>query len=226
MSDLRIHLLSTGSLSDALIDTAAAKGIGIDAISFIATDPVGQPALEGLLDRPLTAVFTSSNAVKAIGDSGGRDWKIYCVGKMAARRFGENAIADSAGSAKELAEKIIRKNDECEIYFFCGDRRRDELPEMLRKDGFIVHEITVYRTIATPHRVTRSYDGISFYSPSAVDSFFSANTVAPEIPLFAIGNTTAEAIRLRCSNPVVVGSRQNPDKEDLIRLMIEYFHYE
>jgi uroporphyrinogen-III synthase len=224
MSDLRIHLLSTSELSDALIDEAATRGIGIDVLSFIATEPVTQPALEGLLKRPLTAVFTSNNAVKAMGENGGGDWKIYCIGKMAAGRWGEKAIAGSAASAKELAEKIIRTSAEREIHFFCGDRRRDELPDLLRKEGFIVHELIVYRTIETPHRVARRYDGISFYSPSGVDSFFSVNRVAPETPLFAIGETTADAIRLSCSNPVVVGQRQNPDKEELIRLMIEYFN--
>lgn len=226
MSDLRIHLLSTGALPDTLINEAAKKGIGIDAISFIATEHVDQPALGELLRRPLTAVFTSNNAIKSLGEKGGQDWTIYCIGKMAARRFGENAISDSAASAGELAEKIIRSSKEREIYFFCGDRRRDELPERLRKEGFLVHEIVVYRTIATPHRVHRRYDGISFYSPSAVDSFFSVNSVAPDTPLFAIGETTAETIRHTCTNPVVVGQRERPEKEELIRLMIEYFNYE
>ena len=226
MSDLRIHLLSTGAISDALIVEAAAKGIGIDTIPFIATEPVEQPALEGLLQRPLTAVFTSSNAVNAIGEKGGYEWTIYSIGNSARARFGYGAIAGTAASATELAEKIARANPQGEIYFFCGDRRRDELPDRLRKEGFFVHELIVYRTIATPQRIARRYDGISFYSPSAVDSFFSVNTIAPDTPLFAIGETTAEEVRRHCSNPVIVGRRQKPDKEDLIQLMIEYFHYE
>lgn len=226
MSDLRIHLLSTGALPAALIEEATAKGIAMEAISFITTEPVKQPALHELIRRPLTAVFTSNNAVMSIGDFGAADWKIYCIGKSAAQRFGGLAIAGSAPSAKELAEKIVRTNKGGEIYFFCGDRRRDELPDMLRAEGFMVHEVVVYRTIATPHRLTRRYDGISFYSPSAVDSFFSVNTVDPKTTLFAIGETTAEAIRRNCNNPVVVGPSQRPDKEELTRLMIEYFHYE
>jgi uroporphyrinogen-III synthase len=217
--------LSTGELSSALIDEAAAKGILIDAFSFIETEPMEQRQLEELLKRPLAAIFTSKNAVKAIGDKGGRDWKIFCIGKMeVAERFGEDAIAGNAQSAKELAEKIIRTHDGREVYFFCGNRRRDELPDLLRKEGFTVHELTVYRTIATPHSLDRPYDGIAFFSPSAVESFFSINVVAPGIPLFAIGETTAETIRRRCTNPVVVGGR--PNKEDLIRSMIEYFQYE
>ena len=152
-----------------------------------------------------------------MGDKGGRNWKIYCIGKTeVAMRFGEDAIAGNAHSAKELAEKMIRTHDGREVYFFCGDRRRDELPDLLRKQGFTVHELTVYRTVTTPHRLAHPYDGISFFSPSAVESFFSVNAVASEVPLFAIGETTAETIRRCCTNPVVVGGR--PDKEDLIRI--------
>ena len=221
MSDFRIHLLCTGGLSSELIDEASSKGILIDAYSFIETEPVSQPRLRELLKQQLIAVFTSKNAVKAMGNEGGRDWKIFCIGETAVQRFGEVAIIGKAQSAKELAEEIIRTQEGREIYFFCGDRRRDELPSLLRKEGFTIHEVPVYRTIATPRKLTGDYDGVAFFSPSAVDSFFSANGVASGTPLFAIGETTAESIRRRCINPVIVGQR--PGKDDLIRSMIDYF---
>jgi len=221
MSDFRIHLLCTGGLSSELIDEASSKGILIDAYSFIETEPVSQPRLRELLKRQLIAVFTSKNAVKAMGNEGGRDWKIFCIGETAVQRFGEGAIIGKAQSARELAEEIIRTQEGREIYFFCGDRRRDELPSLLRKEGFTIHEVTVYRTIATPHKLTGDYDGVAFFSPSAVDSFFSANGVASGTPLFAIGETTAESIRMRCVNPVIVCQR--PGKDHLIRSMIDYF---
>ena len=221
MPDIRIHLLSTGELPSALIREAETKGVAIYAVPFIQTEPVGQPGLPDLLNRPLVAVFTSQNAVKALGAIGGECWKVYCIGDTAGRRFGENSIAGKASTAKELAEEIMRTHKGPEVYFFCGDKRRDELPELLRKEGFTVHEITVYRTIATPHRLTGKFDAIAFFSPSAVDSFFSANEPPAGKPLFAIGETTAEAIRSRCDNLTLVGAR--PDKEELIRLMIEYF---
>ncbi|HVS97375.1 MAG TPA: uroporphyrinogen-III synthase [Puia sp.] len=224
MPNTRIHLLSTGELSPTLIREATAKGVVIDAISFIQTEPVAQPGLEELLGRPLVAVFTSKNAVRALGDKGGEWWKIYCIGDMAGQRFGEDAIAGTAPSATGLAEEIMRTHEGREIYFFCGDKRRDELPALLKKVGFTVHEITVYRTIATPHSLTGKFDAIAFFSPSSVDSYFSSNEPEAGIPMFAIGETTAEAIRGRCANPVIVGPR--PDKEQLIRLMIEYFEHE
>lgn len=224
MSSIRKHLLCTADLPSGSVAEAAAKGIAIDVLSFIGTEYVKHQQLGELLTRPLVAVFTSRNAVVALGDKGGRDWKIYCIGDAAVDRFGVAAVMGKAGSAKELAEKIIATNEGHEVFFFCSDRRRDELPDMLKKEGFVVHEVVVYRTMLTPNRMSRQYDGIAFFSPSGVESFFSVNGVASEIPLFAIGATTAEAIRNHCQNPVVVVER--PDKSALVRLMIEYFQYE
>jgi uroporphyrinogen-III synthase len=116
-----------------------------------------------------------------------------------------------------LAEVIRREEAErgTEIVFFCGERRRDELPSL----GVV--EKVVYRTVLTPHKVERDYAGIAFFSPSAVESFFSVNVIAGEIPLFAIGPTTAAAIRAQCTNPVITGGE--PDKAMLIHKMIDHF---
>jgi uroporphyrinogen-III synthase len=69
--------------------------------------------------------------------------------------------------------------------------------------------------------VERVYDGIAFFSPSAVESFFSINTVPEATRLFAIGETTAASISAYCSNPVVISD--SPEKEALVRRMIDYF---
>lgn len=92
---------------------------------------------------------------------------------------------------------------------------------MLRAKGIIVNEWIVYRTILTPQKTQRIYAGIAFFSPSAVESYFSLNTVADGVTLFAIGRTTAAAIQARCSCPVIISDR--PWKEALVRTMTEYF---
>jgi uroporphyrinogen-III synthase len=138
-------------------------------------------------------------------------------------RFGQLDIAGTADSAKELAEVMARVSGAGEVYFFCGDKRREELPDLLRQAGWVVHEIVVYKTVLTPHKVERSYAGIAFYSPSTVESFFSVNAVSAGTVLFAIGQTTAAAIRERSDNPMIVAAR--PDKEAMIRQMIEYFQH-
>ena len=181
----------------------------------------------------------------------GASWKIFCIGsatrQLVQEYFGARAIAGTAGSALALAAEIIRqwpdiigsannanagkgsKPDNAnarvaaEVFFFCGDQRRDELPQTLAGQGIRVNECIVYTTIPTPHRVEESYDGIAFFSPSAVHSFFSVNTELPAATLlFAIGRTTAGAIRQYTANRTIVSGI--PEKEALIRQAIDHFN--
>jgi uroporphyrinogen-III synthase len=251
MPDPTIQVLSTRPLSPELIIGAAEKGISIDVIPFIRTEAVEDVDLrqrvEVLGRQKLVAVFTSANAVEVVAEwtgakqsagggtpfagdgaslkGGGGDWTIFCIGaatrQLVSRHFGEGAIADTAESALALAQKIVDRRGAGDIFFFCGDLRREELPTTLREAGFRVNELVVYRTKATPSVVERRYRGGIFFSPSAVESFFSMNGVQAETVLFAIGRTTAATIQRFCSNPVVVS--EQPDAAILIRQVIEYF---
>lgn len=231
MSDSTIHVLSTRPLSPALIIDAAVNGLTIDVIPFIETaaidDPVLCERLGGLGRQRLTALFTSSNAVEAVAKwvDGSAQWIIYSIGgatsQAVSRHFGEDAIAGTAASARELALRIIEERSAEELFFFCGDLRREELPSLLRQAGFGLQELVVYETMATPRKVQPSYEGILFFSPSAVESFFSANTIMASITLFAIGRTTAAAIREFCPNPIVVSGQ--PDATILIGQVIDHF---
>jgi uroporphyrinogen-III synthase len=98
----------------------------------------------------------------------------------------------------------------------------DTLPSILLKSGIITNEITVYKTVEQPTFVEKEYDGILFYSPSGVSSYFSMNTVSSGTVLFAIGHTTAAAIKLETNNEVVVCP--TPSKEALLDEAILYFN--
>jgi uroporphyrinogen-III synthase len=219
MSNPIAYVLSTRELSPSLVEKAAAAGVVIESLSFIATEPM--KAVE-VPEASAVVVFTSGNAVEAIDGASGRGWKIFCTAgatrRKVAERFGETAISGTAESAAELAKTIIGEGWVKAVWFFCGDLRREELPAMLRQAGLEVHEVVVYKTRLTPRKIGRVYDGIAFFSPSAVESFFSVNTMAPGTRLFAIGGTTAEAIRQRCDNPVTTSER--PETELLINQII------
>jgi len=219
-----IYLLSTGILSERLVKEAAEQGVVLDVMSYIAIEYMGEIAgMEKLIAQPLVAIFTSVNAVNAVRRwlRGRLDWRVYCISgatcDSVVELLGAKALAGTGETASELAEVIRREEAErgTEIVFFCGERRRDELPSL----GVV--EKVVYRTALTPHKVERDYAGIAFFSPSAVESFFSVNVIAGEIPLFAIGPTTAAAIRARCTNPVI--TRGEPDKAMLIHKMTDHF---
>jgi uroporphyrinogen-III synthase len=234
-----IHILSTKLLPEQLIKDASAQGFVVDAFSFISTEPVADKDLgRNIRDlglKPLVAVFTSVNAVEAVKRwlDAPPAWRIFCIGSATRRSvgeyFGKGAIAGTAGSAETLAATISRWDIAStaagdlgrEIFFFCGDHRREELPFRLHRDGFHVNEWIVYRTILTPQKTERVYDGIVFFSPTGVESFFSVNTVDKKTRLFAIGETTAAAISVWCVNPVVTSG--TPEKGALIQQMMEHF---
>ena len=85
-------------------------------------------------------------------------------------------VESTANDAVSLAELIAEDRFVDEVIFFCGDQRRDELPEILRQHEVVVNEIVVYQTIAVPHKIEKQYHGILFFSPSAVQSFFQKHS--------------------------------------------------
>jgi len=214
-----------------VVEAAAVNGVKIEVLPFIAVEPL-LPKTGELPEGPATVIFTSANAVTAL-EKGRREWNIFCLSgatqRQAAEHFGKENIVGMADSASELASVVIRRMsaDQVDIkvhvrreaWFFCGDKRRGELPDLLAQAGITVREVIVYRTKLTPQRIGRAYDAVAFFSPSAVESFFSVNTLPSGIPLFAIGGTTAAAIRGRCDNVVMVSER--PDEEALLQQIIK-----
>lgn len=232
MQPNRVNILCTNKLEAPLVEMAKQSGIRIDLLPFIETNSIKTKAafiaIKNCLAKTSTVIFTSVNAVEAVAvhlQKEKPDWKIYCIGivtnKAVKKYFGENAIAGTATNAAELAGLIIKEGVACKLHFFCGDQRRDELPNLLHKNGKRLYEITVYQTTATPQKVDKQYHGILFFSPSAVSSFFSLNTIPASTILFAIGNTTAQEIKKHSQNSIVAGVEQG--KEMLVKRMIEYY---
>ena len=227
-----ISILCTRPLSKALVEQAQQQGIIIDEIAFIATAAIQtievQQEIEQVATQTTTVVFTSMNAVEAVaGYLHGQpvNWRIYCMGtttnQLVKKYFGEQQLAGIANSAAELAELIAANILVDELTFFCGDQRRDELPEILSSYTINVTEIVVYQTIAVSHVVNKIYNGILFFSPSAAESFFSKNKLPAATVLFSIGSTTANEIKKYSTNKIITGSE--PGKENLVAKMVEYF---
>ncbi len=228
----KIDILSTRDVEQHVKYLCAANNILLDTISFIATEAIEtvevQQEIENALLLSTTVVFTSMNAVEAVAEflfEAQPDWKIYCIGnttkKLVIKYFGEAAIAGTASDATELAESMVAEDDIEEVIFFCGDKRRDELPEILEKNNIEVNEIVVYETIQVNQKISKEYHGILFFSPSAVDSFFRVNKVTSKTVFFAIGNTTAAAIKKYADNKIITADE--PGKEALVEKAVEYF---
>jgi uroporphyrinogen-III synthase len=227
----KIRILSTRPLSQPIIKKAAKSGVQIDTKSFIKTEAIKSPdtiqQIISLAGKKITAVFTSMNAVEAVTAnlSSKPDWKIFCMGgatkELVFNFFGEAAVIASARDSSSLSEKIIAAENLSPVVFFCGDQRLDQLPETLKGNKIDITEVQVYTTVQTPHLVEKNYDGIVFFSPSAVHSFFDINTIATDVILFAIGKTTATAINTYVQNELVVSKW--PGKEQMIEQVVDYF---
>ena len=233
MQQNKISILSTRPINEQLIKNAAKRNITIDIHSFIKTEAIDDievyNEIETTSTQTATIVFTSMNAVNAVAarlHAYKPEWKIYCTGnttkKLVSEYFGDDLIAGTAKDAIELAEKIIDAGVADEVTFFCGDKRRNELPDLLSQHNIKVNEIEVYTTTILPHTIEKDYDGILFFSPSAVEGFFKTNTVNTKTILFAIGDTTADALKKFSSNKITVSDK--PDKENLIEKVINYFN--
>ena len=233
MQDKEIHILCTRPLNAALIAEAKQKGFAIDVFSFIETEKIKSAAIELEINKAasknIVAVFTSMNAVEAVTEilAGQHPrWSIFCMGnttkKLVTEYFGEESISGTANDAAELAAKIAKDRFIDEVIFFCGDIRRDELPAILSKNNVEVKEMLVYSTTLTAQNIEKEYAGILFFSPSAVQSFFSTNVIPQTTTLFAIGKTTAEEINKYTTNTVIIGDE--PGKENLLQKMMTYYH--
>ncbi len=227
----KIDILCTKPLPESIIGKANDNGIYIDCIPFIKAETIATNEIinriQSLATKKLTVIFTSLNAVEAVVArlSTKPDWEIFCIGGVTKQEvisfFGANAVKASARNAETLAEKIIANKNNNEIIFFCGDHRMETLPRVLSENNITINEVIVYHTIPTPHIIEKNYDGVIFFSPSAVHSFFTENTIPIEIVLFAIGKTTADSIGTYVSNKIIISKW--PTQEEMIEKVLLHF---
>ncbi|RYY52588.1 MAG: uroporphyrinogen-III synthase [Chitinophagaceae bacterium] len=227
-----ITILSTRELDEAQAIRLREKGFRFDQVPFIEMKPrTGEGLrneLKALTGKPLLAVFTSRVGVAAVTgllDSVPGQWQVACMGGAtrtnAESFFGSETVVLESGSAKELGEKLQAMDSPLPVVFFAGNRRLDELPALLQSHPAGFSEVTVYDTNETPVKLQQPYDGILFFSPSAAQSFFSVNEAAADTVLFAIGDTTAAAIRQLSANKIITSPFHSPAK--MIEAVLGHF---
>lgn len=153
-------------------------------------------------------IFTSQNAVesvlgnKRLAEIKGK--KCFCVGEKTKALLEENdfEVQADADYAAELASLICNQYSKNSFSFFCGNIRRDVLPDALRLVQITLDEIEVYETVLTTHEIPFIPNGILFFSPSAVESYLEKNKIRNE-NCFCIGNSTAEALRYVTLNRII-----------------------
>lgn len=224
MGSRPLHILSTKLLDDALIRQAGDQ-VQLDCISFLEIQPAPPDEVRVLLsDVPASGqyvIFTSANAVNAVAAALTEEpqWKVFCIEaatkKKVQQLFPRSGITAAAPNGAQLVKQIIAQAPD-NVVFFCGNRRLDTIPEALKKNGIHCREKWVYRTTATASTIHRQYDGILFYSPSGVESFFSVNAIAAATTAISIGPSTTAALRNYTSTIV---EAPQPDIRQMLQLI-------
>jgi uroporphyrinogen-III synthase len=227
-----VNILSTKTIVPALMEQALAAGIRILNTDFISNEPlISSDKAEALSElSPSTLAFTSTNSVEALSlllkqyPVALQAPDVYCMAGRTAEAVRENfpslTVKGTGNSAKELAGRII-EDGATDVVFFSGNLRRDDLPDQLRQHGVSVRELEIYKTYHRPAKIDGDYAGVIFFSPSAADSFFSLNQLNDSAVCFAIGETTANALKKYTSNRIMVANI--PRQENVIAMVIDHF---
>ena len=164
-------------------------------------------------------IFTSQNAVKNLSQTT-FNGKIYASGKQTAKALKEKGFETKSGdseTAQSLAE-LIAEDGVKSALFFCGNIRRNELPNYLAKKGIQLKEKVVYHTLLDPKKIPfQKGDAIFFMSPSAVESFAMMNEFDTELDYYSVGETTANTLHKKGIQKI------NTAKEASFEAMLEQY---
>lgn len=118
---------------------------------------------------------------------------------------------ESDGAAAQLARAMVAARVSGPVLFPCGDRRRDELPSVLKEAGIGVHDVVCYRTVLAEPSEARAAASegalVVVASPSVVELLARACPTAERPKLIAVGPTTAKAARDAGWTPAAVAQQ-------------------
>jgi len=221
--DKEIKLFATKTLSVDQVRMLKSN-ISVDMSDFITTRENRLKPF--LFKKPFkNVVITSQKAVDGLLSNFSPlelDFKnIYCVGKRTKRLIEKKIgkVNHVENSADKLANYLVENLEEREITFFCGNLRRDELPDKLKNNNIKVTEIECYKTSFTPKKIESKYQGILFFSPSAIQSYLRENK-SNQSMAFCIGQTTGNEAQKYFENVIV---SKLSTVESVIKSVNEYF---
>lgn len=214
------RILVTRSEDDAAAWADALARIGATAVVLpcIDAEPIADDRLPAALrdaaERADWLVFTSRRGVDAFVRLAGAmtsTARIAAVGpatgEAARRALGRVDLVGERGTAESLADALIDAvrgaGEPPRVVLALAANARDVLERRLREAGVDVTRFDVYRTVPAAPRTPRlslaalDVDAVWLASPSAVTGFLNQVELDADVPLVAIGPSTADAIRAR-----------------------------
>lgn len=221
------HIVSTKVLKEELVHSLESARIGITNLDFIIkTFTIPENIDSALIDQ--IVVLTSKTAVEAWMkiveqlNLDSKKYKMYCLaaGTQTICLHNGLTVAGVAKDAVSLADIIMKDKSISSLTFICGNLRRDELPVRLKKSGIKVNEIVAYQTKSQSIKIDRPYDGVLFFSPSAIDGFLSLNSTHSSVA-FCLGQTTANYAHQKGFRECLVAEIHTP--ESLVKTVVNYY---
>lgn len=226
-------ILSTKILKPYIKDQLTENDFNVVEHDFIKIENEDSVDLKEIFSsQPPNYIFTSKNAVKVFANYTAAN-KIKVDKKsifFALSGETQQALTDEGfkvsiakDNATALANEIISTSKEKQFVFFCGDKRRNELPEAMYNAGLQLKEVVLYKTILQEKKIEVAYQAVLFFSPSAIKSFFEGNVLAKSVQCFCIGYTTANALKeYKINNKIKVVSF--PSQQVMIDEVLHYFN--
>ncbi len=226
-------ILSTKILKPYILQQLVDNYFNILEHNFIKIEEIKNTQFISVLnEHQPNYIFTSKNAVRSFVkqtvDSKIKINKkaVFCTLSGETQKalldegFSATLVADNA---TDLANKIIKEKNFKEAIFFCGEKRRDELPIILREAGIALTELVLYKNIEQPKKIDNGFQAILFFSPSAIKSFFKENVLQKTTACFCIGYTTANALKeYKITNKTIVSNY--PSQQVMIDVVLNYFN--
>ena len=218
-----MRVLATKLLSPEFKNRLIHHGFSVVEFPFIKITP-----------KPITAfevnnhvIFTSQNAVQIafknkILNTNLRNKKFFCVGektKSLLIKNGQKVIKMSHNSLK-LAHFLAKNYKNESFSFFCGNLKRPEIESVFLDQHMQIDLHEVYKTTLTPKYFSQPFEGILFYSPSAVESFFQLNSWQKKTHGFCLGSTTAKKLNDYTQNFSVA---KKPSESHLLVTLTQHF---
>lgn len=222
-----MRLLSTKLLAASFKDRLIQNGFSLVEYPFITLKPVS-PNFSQIESQ---LVFSSQNAVHLAFSNAALKSKLegkqfFCVGEKTQALLvglGQKVIKMCENSAL-LADFIVKNHKNDRFTFICGRLRRPEIEIALKHHQMALECIEIYETLLTPKTFENEFDGILFFSPSAVESYFKQNSWNPSTHGFCIGSTTASTLQKYTSHYSIAKA---PNESQLLLSIHQYYtqHY-
>ena len=210
-----MRLLSTKNVSKSFKDELNQSGISLKEHPMIQIVPI-----QFKISQVNSAlIFTSQNAVNIAFESADilrkiKDKNCFCVGEKT------KAVLKMCQNASDLSNFLIENYRKESFSFFCGKQRMKEIETSLNKYGIALNIHEIYQTNFTSKHFKTYFDGILFFSPSAVSSYFTKNTWAIDTHGFCLGSTTAKKLSQFTSN---FSKAKKPSENQLMITIQQYY---